>query len=417
MSTATFHLQAMSLALPDMGSSHPNRKNFEGILTKIGEPSDSAPSGSGGRRVLITPAAAEQAIPSLLGMGVNLTEKMDGHAPTAKIGVITSAEVRGSDLMVAGILYCADFPEATLRVNLLQAQLGMSFEARNLSVEDSDADPLVINSLYFTGASILMKDRAAYRSTRLAAMAAMAAIEKENDDMTPEELKSTLTDVVAGALAPVNTAISALQASQTVLTDRVAGFGAHIEAQQARMAKVEPAAASLEKTALAMEAAGVTDQAQTLRQMAAAMRSDAAAGREPQPFQVQAPAPQQQAAPVAPKFEDSDGYKALQAQLTTMTASLAAAADKTAAAETKIADLKAAADLAKAAPDRKTLPPMIANLVAKAGIEMPGDGEGPMNMGKLNQVLAASGLTTDQRMTLKTGLAKAGIVNLNTTAQ
>jgi hypothetical protein len=414
MSTAIFQLQAMSLALPHVPG-HPNRMPFTGTLTRVGVASDSAPGGSGGKRVLITAEAAERALPSLMGMAVNLTTSMDGHAPTAKIGFIHSAKVVDTELLIDGFIYAADFPKEALRVHLEQSELGFSFEARNISATDAEADPVVITDLFFTGAAILMKSKAAYKTTRLAALAAMK--HESDDDMTPEELKASLTEVVAGALAPVSQQLTDLAAKHKALDERVAGFGAHIEAQQTRMAKVEPAAASLEKSAEAMEAAGVIEQAKTLRQMAASMRIDAAAGREPQPFQAQQ-VPQQIVAPVvAPKFEESDAYKALQAQMVTMTNQLAAAADKVAATETKMADLKAAADATKAAPDRKTLPPMIANLVAKAGIEMPGEGDGPMAIGKLNQVLASSGLSTDQRMTLKTGLAKAGIINLNTTAQ
>lgn len=410
---AIYHLQAMSLALPHVPG-HPNRMAFTGTLTRVGVASDSAPGGSGGKRVLITAEAAERALPSLMGMAVNLTTSMDGHAPTMKIGFIHSAKVVDTELLIEGFVYAADFPKEALRIHLEQSQLGFSFEARNISAADAEADPVVITDLFFTGAAILMKDKAAYKTTRLAALAAMKH-ESDVDTMTPEELKVALTEVVAGALAPVTAQITALQTSQTALETRVGAFSTQFEAQAALVAKVEPAAASLEKTAEAMEAAGVIDQAKVLRQMAASMRTDAAAGRAPQPFQVhQTEAPKEI---VAPKFENSDAYKTLQAQLTTMTASLAAAADKAAAADTKIADLKAAADLAKDIPARKTLPPLIASLVAKAGIEMPGDGDGPMNMGKLNQVLAASGLNTDQRMILKTGLAKAGIVNLNTAAQ
>jgi hypothetical protein len=412
MSTAIYNLQAMSLALPHVPG-HPNRMPFTGTLTRVGVASDSAPGGSGGKRVLITAEAAERALPSLMGMAVNLTNNLAGHAPTAKIGFIHKAEVVDTELRVEGFVYAADFPKEALRIHLEQSQLGMSFEARNISAADAEADPVVINDLFFTGAAILMKDKAAYKTTRLAALAAMK--HEDTLEMTPEELKASLTEVVAGALAPVTAQITALQSSQAALEAQVGKFSAQADARDALVAKVEPAASALEKTAQAMEAAGLTDQAEIMRRNAVVMRTDAAAGRIPQPFQLPAAqAPVQQAKPVeAAKFEDSDAYKALAAQVTSMTAAAAAAADKLSATETKLADLKAAADLAKPAPDRKTLPPIIASLVAKAGLDLPEEGS-QMSHVKLNQVLAAATLTTEQRMHLKTGLAKAGLVSLNT---
>jgi hypothetical protein len=421
MTTAIFSLQAMSLALPHIPG-HPNRMPFSGTLTRVGVASDSAPGGSGGRRVLITPEAAERALPSLMGMAVNLTTTLDGHAPTQKIGFIHKAEVVDTELRVEGFVYAADFPKEALRIHLEQSQLGMSFEARNISAADAEADPVVISDLFFTGAAILMKNKAAYKTTRLAALAAMK--HESEDDMDPEAIKAAMTEVIAGAIAPVNSALAALQAQQTALETRVGKFGDQFEAQAALVAKVEPAAASLEKTAQAMEAAGIgTDaeigQAAVLRRMAATMRIEAAAGRVPQAYQVpMAPAhqssqPQSIRSVELPKFEDSDAYKAMQVQVGKLTEQLTAAADKQAATETRLADLKAAQDLNKPAPDRKTLPPIISSLVAKAGLDLPDDGQA-MPTHKLNQVLASSGLSMEQRMTLKTGLAKAGLVNLNT---
>jgi hypothetical protein len=418
MSTAIFQLQAMSLALPHVPG-HPNRMPFTGVLTRVGVASDAAPGGSGGKRVLITPEAAERALPSLMGMAVNLVNgTMDGHAPQAKVGFIHSATIVDTELRIEGFVYAADFPKEALRIHLEQSQLGFSFEARNIDAVDAEADPVVITDLFFMGAAILMKNRAAYKTTRLAALAAMK--HEDNLDMTPEELKASLTEVVAGALAPVTAQITALQSSQIALEDRVGKFSTQLEAQAALSAKVEPVAAGLEKAALAMEASGIgtdaeTGQAAVLRRMAANMRIEAAAGRIPQAYQIPVAAtPAAQIKQIEmPKFEDSDAYKAMLLNMATLTTQLTAAADKQAATETKLADMKASADLAKPAPDRKTLPPIIASLVAKAGLDLPEEGT-MMSTNKLNQVLAAANMTTEQRMHLKTGLAKAGLVNLNT---
>lgn len=410
---ASIELQAMSLQLPDVAG-HPNRLAFNGVLTRVGVASDSAPSGSGGKRVLITAEAAERALPSLMGMGINLTEKMDGHKPTAKIGIITEAHIEADALRIGGFIYSSDHPAEAKKILAEQAQLGFSFEARNITVKDTDADPLVVTDLYFTGASVLLKSAAAYKSTRLAAMAAMAAIGKETDDMTPEELKASMTEVMAGALAPVNTALAALQTQQTALEARVAGFGSAIEAQQALIQKIEPAAASLDKTAVAMEAAGMTDTAELMRRNAMTLRTDAAAGRAPQPFSLPGVTPLHPAAAplVLPKFEDSDGYKAMMASIETMTKDLSAAKDLIAANATKMADMKAQTEANKPAPDRKTLAPHIGHLMAKTGLDLPEEGK-MLNIAALDASMRAANMTIEQRSTLKTGLAHQGYIAFN----
>ena len=50
---ATFRLEAMSLDIPAV-IDHPNRMPFSGVLTRVGVPSDMAPHGSNGKRVLLT---------------------------------------------------------------------------------------------------------------------------------------------------------------------------------------------------------------------------------------------------------------------------------------------------------------------------------------------------------------------------
>ena len=64
-------LHARSLDIPV--DAHPNRMPFTGILTKIGEPSDAAPEGSNGKRIILTMDAAEHALDSLLGMASTTT--------------------------------------------------------------------------------------------------------------------------------------------------------------------------------------------------------------------------------------------------------------------------------------------------------------------------------------------------------
>jgi len=106
----TIALEGMAVEMPVV-KGHPNRAAFRGVLTVVDEPSTRAPSGSKGKRVLLTRRAAEAAIPSLLGMAVDYSPSLDCHDMRRKVGIITRAEVVGRNLEVGGYLYAKDFPE------------------------------------------------------------------------------------------------------------------------------------------------------------------------------------------------------------------------------------------------------------------------------------------------------------------
>ncbi len=111
----TIALESMAVAMPEV-EGHPNRAAFRGVLTVVDEPSQRAPSGSGGKRVVLTKAAAEAALPSLLGMALDYAPSFDRHDARRKVGVITSADVVGRKLEVGGYLYAKDFPDIVAEV-------------------------------------------------------------------------------------------------------------------------------------------------------------------------------------------------------------------------------------------------------------------------------------------------------------
>jgi hypothetical protein len=111
----TIALESMAVTMPEV-EGHPNRAAFRGVLTVVDEPSQRAPAGSKGRRVLLTKAAAEAALPSLLGMALDYAPSFDRHDVRRKVGVITSADVVGRNLEVGGYLYAKDFPDIVKEV-------------------------------------------------------------------------------------------------------------------------------------------------------------------------------------------------------------------------------------------------------------------------------------------------------------
>jgi len=103
-------LESMAIEMPAIVG-HPNRVRFRGVLTVVDVASDKPPAGARGHRVLLTRRAAEAAIPSLLGMGLDYAPALDRHDVRRKVGVITRAEILGRRVEVGGFLYGRDFPE------------------------------------------------------------------------------------------------------------------------------------------------------------------------------------------------------------------------------------------------------------------------------------------------------------------
>jgi hypothetical protein len=157
----------MAVEFPEVAG-HPNRLPFEGCLTVVDVASDKAPSGARGHRVMLTRATAEAALPSLLGMAVDYKAGWDGHDARQKCGIITSAHLHGSRLLVKGFLFARDFPEfSRMEASALQAngEMGMSYELANAHVADMRAAVWTLTRATFTGAAILLREKAAYKAT------------------------------------------------------------------------------------------------------------------------------------------------------------------------------------------------------------------------------------------------------------
>jgi hypothetical protein len=180
-----FEIESMAIEMPEVAA-HPNRVAFRGVLTFVDVPSDSAPSGARGHRVLLKRAATERAIPSLLGMGLDYAPSLDRHDARRKVGVITQAEIedcgvplrsdgRGrlspqkqsaQSLNVGGFLYARDFPDLVREIRAKGPKvLGMSYEIAEAKIDDVSAEVWAISEFSFTGAAVLRRDKAAYKQT------------------------------------------------------------------------------------------------------------------------------------------------------------------------------------------------------------------------------------------------------------
>ncbi|HEX3438064.1 MAG TPA: hypothetical protein VHT24_14950 [Pseudacidobacterium sp.] len=158
-------LEAMAIAMPEVAD-HPNRVPFEGVLTVVDEVSTRPPSGARGHRVVLTSDAAKAALPSLLGMAVDFAPKWDGHDARTKCGIITEADVIGKQLRVRGYLFGRDFPDVVLQISSSDSSaMGMSYELADAHVADMRAEVWTLTKATFTGAAILLREKAAYLDT------------------------------------------------------------------------------------------------------------------------------------------------------------------------------------------------------------------------------------------------------------
>lgn len=198
MSTLRFtNLQASNFMF-NYDLDHPNKMPFSGILTYFDVPSDEAPHGSGGRKVLIPSEVGVPALSSIEGMAVNFVRGRE-HAPQSKIGIITSAAVgdpteHGTPVYVEGFIYANDFPDDALEIKMSQSSLGFSYETTNTLLMDGlyNGEPVaIVTDVIFTGASILTASDGAYTKTSLAASAETEIEIKEG------EISMELTELMA----------------------------------------------------------------------------------------------------------------------------------------------------------------------------------------------------------------------------
>ena len=192
-------LNAMSVPMPHVVG-HPNRLPFHGVLTLVGIASQRSPSGARGHRVMLTRAATEAALPSLLGMALDYAPSLDAHDTRRKIGIITEANIvsipqRGTtgrdraaqvcasnsagdkvgptspigQIAISGYLFAHDFPDLVDEIRSQAAgPLGMSYEIANATVPNQDAPIWTVTGFTFTGAAVLRRDKAAYPQTWIA---------------------------------------------------------------------------------------------------------------------------------------------------------------------------------------------------------------------------------------------------------
>ena len=154
-------------------------------------------------------------------MGLGYTPKLDGHDARRKIGVITSAEIVGKDIVIEGHLFARDFPEMMRELRTKDGQLGLSYEVSDAIVEDMKARVWKLTDVTFTGAALLLREKAAYGQTWF----------RLEDQMSAEEMKQLIATAerMAAAAEAMHSAVARIEAENAEIAQRVERIVAEVE--------------------------------------------------------------------------------------------------------------------------------------------------------------------------------------------
>jgi hypothetical protein len=246
-------IEALSVEMPQVRGrhvAHPNRVPFRGVLSTVDLSSDRPPAGARGHRVVLTRSAAEHALPSLIGMALDHTPALDGHDARRKVGIITSAEIEGSELAVSGYIFGRDFPELVKEMRGKRGRLGMSYELADARVRDVRSPVWMLDEVTFTGAAILLRGKAAYGKTWIEVEAEGAMSKKkaigEQSAMDHNQELLTVTQRMASAAEALSESIARLNAQHEDLSAKVERIVAAVEDEQPESATLRARVAELE---------------------------------------------------------------------------------------------------------------------------------------------------------------------------
>jgi hypothetical protein len=160
---------------------HENAYPFQGVLCRLDEPSFKPPGGASGHKVWISSAVAQKALPSLIGMPLNVKEgSYSDHDKTNPIGTVLRAWIDGQNLWIAGVLHGKYHPHAVATIKANKDLLGLRYEVGNVAIRSENEDVWHLDAFEFTGVAALLKDAAAYGSKT-----SIAASTTQRDTWTP----------------------------------------------------------------------------------------------------------------------------------------------------------------------------------------------------------------------------------------
>ena len=157
-------LEAMAVKIPHV-EGHPNRVPFEGVLTVVNSPSDKAPAGARGHRVMSDAGGSRKGTAFAAGHGRGLPSGMGRARCAAQDRHVDRGELVGQAAGGAWISVRARLSRSGQGNGGAGAgAMGMSYELADARVEDMRAEIWKLTRVTFTGAAILLREKAAYRA-------------------------------------------------------------------------------------------------------------------------------------------------------------------------------------------------------------------------------------------------------------
>lgn len=377
----SLHCASIQLS-PD--PNHPNRVPFRGVVAKLDQPSDGAPHGTMGRRIIIPSALASELSPGLLLAPINIDRALSGHDLSRVIGSITNAYVEGSDWVVEGVLFGKNFPDEVDLIKAEKDSLGMSIEMSHLQwVNPFALGTITMKMATPTGAAILLKKKAAYQTTTL------AASRSEVNKMDPiiAQLLAQMVQMQASQSELTNL-LKTMSASITDAVGKLTAAGAEIKSQLAE-AKAAPVEAKPEvKTEIAAAAVDPTAQLADMlgKAMLAKLIGGEVAAAAVTPVTVQP-------APVTPAPAHTDLAASLVNLLT----------------KGQTTEIAAAATPAPN-PARQTLSSEAASFLNRFSADLQAGADGKFTVNEVDNTLDKGGYTALQGTSIKMSLRASGLI-------
>lgn len=161
-----------------------NKLPFEGVLFRIDEPSESAPSKGSLLPLYIPMQLARQVVEQINesgGLPLDMHETLAQHANEQIAGIMNHGEIQGNDLVVRGHLFPWSQRERVALISANRERLGMSMNARARGHEMVVEGKKVwwIDDIELLGANILFSDAATYQKTRVIAAAEQRSLDVE----------------------------------------------------------------------------------------------------------------------------------------------------------------------------------------------------------------------------------------------
>lgn len=262
-------VETESLETLEASNPNSNKAPFQGVLFRIDEPSETAPSKGSAYPLFIPRDVAEKAMESVNaanGLPLDADDSLDKHANEHIIGIMNSAEIEGSDFVVKGHLFPWNQKDKVGAIALNQDDLGMSLngKASGNIVEMAGSKVFHITNLEILGANILLKNRATYQKTRLFPIGEIAASATEENQLPEEnmdleqslrDIQKTLGEISASSAKEADAANAKIQQLTEMVSSQQQALSSQQQLLQTIQAEREQSIATVQSQTLAAQKA------------------------------------------------------------------------------------------------------------------------------------------------------------------